>query len=202
MIKILAILLLYSLLSKVESAFRLSPNLIPYKYNLEILTHLSEKDGYKFSGKVNIRVTCKGNTKSLVLHSSDLTIAVKDVEIIEIIALSQPKTLPYHSSEITDNLFIYNVTETMVNGTEYEIVIPFKGDLNTEPIGYYRSSYYDLTEKKNIWIASTHFEPLSARSAFPCFDEPALKAKFNIKIGHHKELRALSNTPIKFTEKM
>lgn len=110
--------------------------------------------------------------------------------------------LQYLSSEFnTDlDLFIYNVTEMMVAGNEYLILIDFKGDLNTIGHGYYRSSYFDMKDQKKKWVASTHFEPTDARRAFPCFDEPEMKATFEISIGHHKELNALSNMPIKFTE--
>ena len=37
--------------------------------------------------------------------------------------------------------------------------------------------------------------PIDARRVFPCFDEPALKATFAIKLKHHKDLMALSNMP-------
>lgn len=45
-------------------------------------------------------------------------------------------------------------------------------------------------------IAVTQFSPTYARRAFPCMDEPYLKAEFQLRIGHHKDQQATSNTPV------
>lgn len=115
---------------------------------------------------------------------------------------------PDHNLNITgvdfdeDNDFlIINLSEALKADEKYRVQIPFDGKLANILAGYYRSSYQDADGKK-VWLATTQFEPSDARRAFPCFDEPAMKAKFTISIGRKEGYTAISNMPLEKTENM
>lgn len=61
--------------------------------------------------------------------------------------------------------------------------------------GFYRSTYRNADGSEGV-LATTQMEPTDARRAFPCFDEPALKAEFTITLVADKHLTCLSNMDV------
>ena len=59
--------------------------------------------------------------------------------------------------------------------------LTFRGILNDQLHGFYRSTYTD-DDGETHTIATTQFEAADARRAFPCWDEPDLKAVFGITL--------------------
>nr|CAD7575715.1 unnamed protein product [Timema californicum] len=99
--------------------------------------------------------------------------------------------IPYH----------YNVVlkpnlddDTFQVGHRYRLHLNYKGYHREDMAGFYRSYYYKNGVKR--WLASTQFQPTSARRAFPCFDEPGLKAIFKVSIGVDSGRHALANMPV------
>ena len=76
----------------------------------------------------------------------------------------------------------------------------FVADNNDKMHGFYRSEYKSNGEKKHI--LTTHFEPIDARTAFPCFDEPEFKATLDVILRVDNDLDTISNMPQKKVKKL
>ncbi|KAI9328710.1 hypothetical protein BDR26DRAFT_873652 [Obelidium mucronatum] len=63
--------------------------------------------------------------------------------------------------------------------------------------GFYKSPIPSIKPpQKPKFIAATHFEPLNARRAFPCFDEPHFKLFWSIVVAVPKSFTVVSNMPV------
>ena len=88
------------------------------------------------------------------------------------------------------------------------ITIEFTGELNHDMAGFYRSQYKPAApaaasvprDEEFHYMLSTQFEACDARRAFPCYDEPNLKATFDFAIEIPDDQVALSNMPVKETK--
>ncbi len=75
------------------------------------------------------------------------------------------------------------------------LLIEFTGLLNDKLKGFYRSKYIHPSGEER-YAATTQFEAADARRCFPCWDEPALKATFDVTIVADKDKTVLSNMPL------
>lgn len=88
---------------------------------------------------------------------------------------------------------------------EAELQLKFEGTINNIMAGFYRSKYKPKGEvpasvakdDEFHYMFSTQFESCDARRAFPCFDEPNLKATFDVELEVPTDQTALSNMPQK-----
>ncbi|XP_070497871.1 aminopeptidase N-like [Chironomus tepperi] len=178
--------------------YRLPSSVVPENYKLDIFTHLNDSEGFIFRGIVEITLNVNEFCDNITLHAKNLTIDTKKIELNEIseneaLKIRHVELMPKH-----DFLIIYP-QKILSKFRKYTVKIPFEGSLDTDLVGYYRSSYFDKELNKRVWLSVTQFEATHAREAFPCFDEPEMKATFDISLAHHKMYSALSNMPLKET---
>lgn len=68
-----------------------------------------------------------------------------------------------------------------------------------KPAGPSAASVVIDEDAQHDCMFSTQFAPCEARRAFPCFDEPAIKASFKFSIEIPDDMVALSNMPVRET---
>jgi aminopeptidase N len=172
-----ATLLLLLLVSTPAFAARLPKTVAPDHYDLSVTIDLTHD---RFSGEETIRVRIAQPTLRVTLHAIDL-----DLQDATITARGarQDARVTFDQTEQTATL---TVPKDLPIG-EADVHLRFSGALNTQLRGLY------LSKTARRKYAVTQFEATDARRAFPCFDEPALKATFALTVTVDRSDMAISN---------
>ncbi|XP_014016590.1 endoplasmic reticulum aminopeptidase 2 [Salmo salar] len=176
------------------SHLRLPEYIVPLHYHLLLHPNLTI---LSYIGTVRIELQVQNNTNWVVLHSKGLRITTATVLDQNLAHLSD-QVLPVLHNPTHEQVAIFS-PRALTGGQKYFLFLEFGADLGEGFYGFYRSTYRTSTGETRT-LASTHFEPTSARMAFPCFDEPSIKANYSISIRRSPAHTALSNMPVEQTE--
>ena len=164
----------------------LPANVKPNKYRLTLQPDLNT---FTFKGEQTVDIEIVEPTARIVLNAAELEIT--------------GVTLRRNGSETsTHSVSLDADTETVtldfgrtLSPGPAQLEMEFTGILNDRLVGFYRSEYQDA-EGQTRHLATTQFEATDARRAFPCWDEPAQKAVFDVTLIFDEAYQAVSNTPI------
>jgi puromycin-sensitive aminopeptidase len=166
--------------------YRLPRTVTPRRYDLTLSPDL---DQATFAGEARIQVDVHEPVEQIVLNALELDIA--EVELIAEDGTTLAGTVEL--DEETERATI-SLPATAAPGV-YRLHLTFTGTLNDKLRGFYRSTFTDEDGNQRV-IATTQFESTDARRAFPCWDEPDLKAVFGVTLVVDQGLTAVSNSPI------
>eukprot|EP00088_Acartia_fossae_P031208 TRINITY_DN3213_c0_g1_i1.p1 TRINITY_DN3213_c0_g1~~TRINITY_DN3213_c0_g1_i1.p1 ORF type:complete len:964 (+),score=231.16 TRINITY_DN3213_c0_g1_i1:49-2940(+) len=174
---------------------RLPLHLVPEQYNLRLVPFIIP-DNFTIKGDVEIVMLCEeSGGQNITVHSADIEIENKTVIVQDqdnnIIPISR------YSYDHAREFFILHLSQELVKGNRYSVKIKFTSYLKDNLKGFYRSVYTNKDTGKDEYIAVTQFQPTDARRAFPCFDEPGIKAKFQVSLGRRTDMSSISNMPIR-----
>jgi aminopeptidase N/puromycin-sensitive aminopeptidase len=169
------------LLSSFAVAQRLPETVVPENYKL---TFTPDFDKNNFAGEEVIKVRVLKPTSQIVLNSAD-------IEISEAAILGGGVTqTPTVTFDKQKEMVTFAVENELQPGP-VTLQIKYVGILNDQLRGFYLGK-----DQQGHKYAVTQFEATDARRAFPCFDEPAFKATFDISVVADRGLIAVANTKI------
>jgi len=168
-----------------EARYRLPRTVVPRRYDLVLEPDL---EAGTFAGSETVTVEVTEPVDEIVLNAADLEVGPGRLEgpggTLEVSTIRvDPETERAH---------------LLLSGTaepgEWTLHVEFRGKLSEQLQGFYRSTYTDDAGVTHP-IATTQFESTDARRAFPCWDEPDLKAVFGVTLVAQDGLLAISNGP-------
>lgn len=175
---------------------RLPDTLLPEYYNITLWPRLMKDDSgmYIFTGQSGVAFLCVKETNLILIHSNNLnfslTTEAHHAKLKGLGGTRAPVILNTWFQSQTEFMVI-QLRENLQVGKSYWLYTEFRGELSDDLGGFYRSGYVENGVEKVV--ATTQMQPTFARTAFPCFDEPSMKAVFHLTLIHPIGTVALAN---------
>jgi puromycin-sensitive aminopeptidase len=164
------------------SDYRLPKNVTPRRYELRLIPDLTQ---FTFTGEESVAIVVSSATSEIVLNALELE--------IDRVSVERGKTSFSGKAEIDPKKERATLRfDRALDTGEWTLKLAFRGILNDKLHGFYRSQYQDASGKTHT-VATTQFESTDARRAFPCWDEPELKASYKVTLVVDQNLAAISN---------
>ncbi|XP_032650172.1 aminopeptidase N [Chelonoidis abingdonii] len=181
------------------NSLRLPESLIPEHYTVTLqpfLTPDTSSGLYIFKGNSTVRFSCQNATDLILIHSKQLNYTQQSGFLVSLqgVSGSSPPPITKTWLETQTQYLVVQLQGQLEKGKSYELVSSFTGELADDLGGFYRSEYVEDGETRVV--ATTQMQAADARKAFPCFDEPAMKASFRVTLIHSPNHLALSNMPV------
>jgi aminopeptidase N len=167
------------LLASFAMAQRLPETSVPENYKLTFTPDFSKNN---FAGEEAVKIRVLKPTSQIVMNSADIEISEA---VLTTGGVSQTPTVTFDKVK---EMVTFAVGKELQPGS-VTLKLKYVGILNDQLRGFYLGK--DAQGNK---YAVTQLEATDARRAFPCFDEPAFKATFDITVVADKGMTAIANT--------
>ncbi len=164
-----------------RAGHRLAKDIVPSHYDLRL--DVDPERGPEYSGELTIRVELRTAVRAIELHAAELRITRARVATATGVLAAR---VEMRADSETAAL---QLTRPVGPG-KVELQLSFSGKLRDNLRGLYAAS----ADGKRY--ALSQLEAADARRFFPCFDEPAMKARFRIAVTTRASHAVISNSPV------
>jgi aminopeptidase N len=161
---------------------RLPKNVVPLSYTLVITPDVKART---FSGTEAVTLRFRAATGTVIFNSlnlklSDVRLDGKQVQQVATDDQAQLTTLTLPAS---------------VPAGQHTLTLSYVGQIQSAPQGLYAQPYANADGTAGL-LLSTQMEPSDARRMFPCWDEPAFRATYQLTAVLPAQWAAVSNMPV------
>jgi len=170
---------------------KLPKNVVPTDYSIRIVPNI---DKFAFTGAETVKVKVRSSVHQLVLNALEL-------EIVD--ASLDGKALPKSTIKIDKEkeLLTLALPSELPPG-DHTLALSFSGKINQQGQGLFYVRYQEQGNGAQKIMLGTQFEATDARRFFPCWDEPAFRARFQLTAVVPENWLAVSNMPIASEKKI
>jgi len=167
--------------------YRLPDDVRPLEVDVHV--EVDPSKSAKFHGDVALRLQLRRAKRAIRLHAQDLRVTKARLEYGGASVVGRVKPLPGVE-------MIEVALDRPAPAGEATLHLHFAGKLRKDLCGLYAASSGDER------YAFTQLEATDARKFFPCFDEPAMKARFRLAVTTGASNAVVSNAPITRTRRL
>ena len=165
----------------------LPKQVVPQNYTISIQPDIQSKT-FKGTESIDLEVRTPVpavvlNARKLRLHNAHLAGAADQTAAIQMDERKETATLTF--------------SQPLAAGP-HKLELDFEGTISSQAQGFYYGTY--PSEEGEKLLLATQLEPTDARQVFPCWDEPAFRATFQLIVEVPERFLAVSNMPVESEE--
>jgi aminopeptidase N len=163
---------------------KLPKDILPQSYLIHLEPNVEQ---HVTDGAESIDIRVQNPTNRIVLNAVEIKIVSARIARGE----SQDELTPQYDA--VQQTVSFDTKGILASGS-YTLTLRFTSEILETPHGLFIESYQ--TSGNSEQVIATRMEPADARRVFPCWDEPAFRATFQLSIRTRAEYTAISNTPM------
>jgi aminopeptidase N len=170
---------------------KLPKEVLPTDYSIRIVPDI---DKLTFSGTEMVKLNVRSRVHQLVLNALELKIVAASID---------GRKLPVSTIKVDREYQLLTLTlPSELTAGDHTLSLRFTGKINQQGQGLFYMHYQEQSSGARNLMLGTQFEATDARRFFPCWDEPAFRARFQLTVVVPAKWLAVSNMPIESEKKV
>jgi aminopeptidase N len=174
-----------------ETPGKLPKEVAPTECSIRVAPDINN---FTFAGSETVKLNVRSPVRQLVLNALELKIQAASLDGEE---------LPTSAIRIDKETELLTLTlpQELTTG-DHSLALRFTGKINQQGQGLFYMRYQEMGSGARKVMLGTQFEATDARRFFPCWDEPAFRARFQLTVVVPENWLAVSNMPVESEEKI